>query len=103
VADLTKAPTGGEKPGHTNGRLSAARWYLLVAVVVSTLSTAAGGVAYTSWSIGQQDRTERENDRRWCQLLTTLDDAYRAAPPQSETGRRLAADIHQLRAELGCG
>jgi len=92
-----------EKPRHTNGRLSKPRWYLLVAVVVSTLSTAAGGVAYTSWSIGQQDRTERENDRRWCQLLATLDDAYRATPPQTPTGQRLAADIHELRSQLGCG
>ncbi len=93
---------GGE-PKHVNGRLSKPRWYLLVAIVLSSLSTAGGGVAYTSWSIGQQDQTERENDRRWCQLLTTLDEAYRATPPQSPTGQRVAADIHSLRRELGCG
>lgn len=102
MTDLDKAHP--DKPKHANGtRLSRPRWYLLVAIVVSTLSTAGGGVAYTSWSIGNQDRTERENDRRWCQLLTTLDEAYLAAPPQTDTGKRLAADIHELRGELGCG
>lgn len=89
---------------HANGgRLSMPRWYLLVAIVVSLLLTAVSGVAYTNWSIGQQDRAERANDQRWCRLLTTLDQAYRAAPPTSETGQRLAADIHELRQELGCG
>lgn len=88
---------------HANGRaLSMPRWYLLAAVVVSLLLTAVAGVVYTNWSIGQQNRAERENDRRWCELLTTLDDAYQASPPQSPAGRQLAADVHKLRAELGC-
>lgn len=89
---------------HANGRaLSLPRWYLLVALAGSMLLLSLAGVWYTNWSIGQQDKAERANDQRWCQLLTTLDDAYQAAPPQTETGRRLAADIHRLRADLGCG
>lgn len=87
-----------------NGRgpLTTPRWYLLVAVVVSMMLLAAAGIAYTNWSIKRQSAAERESDRRWCQLLTTLDDAYQAAPPQTDTGRRLATDVHNLRAELGC-
>jgi hypothetical protein len=86
-----------------NGRLSMPRWYLLVAIVGSMLLLSLAGVVYTNWSIHQQDRAERANDQRWCKLLTTLDEAYQATPPQTPTGQRLAADIHKLRQELGCG
>jgi hypothetical protein len=75
----------------------------LAAIGLSLIMLGGGGYAYTNWSISQQDKAERANDQRWCKLLTTLDEAYRATPPQSPTGQRLAADIHNLRAELGCG
>lgn len=102
MADIVKR--SDEKPKQTNGRaLSLPRWYLLVAIVGSMLALSLAGVRYTNWSIARQDKSERANDQRWCRLLTTLDEAYQAAPPQSETGRRLATDIHQLRQELGCG
>jgi hypothetical protein len=77
-------------------------WYALLAVLVSLLLLGGGGWWYTTYAIGRQDATERENDRRWCELLGTLDEAYQGTPPQSELGRRLAADIHALRTELGC-
>lgn len=83
-------------------RLSTPRWYLLLAIVVSMLALAVAGVIYTNYSIKRQNATERENDRRWCALLSTLDGAYSSAPPQTETGRRVAAAIHDLRIELGC-
>lgn len=87
-----------------NGRaLSTPRWYVLLAIVGSTLLLGLAGFWYTNWSISQQDKSERANDQRWCKLLTTLDDAYRSAPPQTDTGRRLATDIHRLRQDLGCG
>ncbi len=88
---------------HANGRLSMPRWYLLLAIVGSMLLLSLAGVWYTNWSVSQQDKSERANDQRWCKLLTTLDEAYQATPPQTPTGQRVAADIHNLRAELGCG
>lgn len=101
-----------KNPSPHNG-LSPWRWRVFLAVVVSTLAVGVAGVAYTNWAVGEQRKAERaaaaelraaerEADRRWCRLLTTLDDAYQAAPPQSDTGRRLAADVHALRADLGC-
>lgn len=84
------------------GRLAMPRWYLLVVTFAATLLLAVLGVLYTNWSISRQDKAERENDRRWCEMLVTLDDAYGSTPPQSELGRRLAADIHKLRIDLGC-
>lgn len=94
--------------------LSRPRWRVLVVVVASTMAIGGAGIAYTNWAVGEQRKAdrkaqtelrqaEREADRRWCRMLTTLDEAYQAAPPQSETGRRLAADIHELRTDLGCG
>lgn len=83
-------------------RIPRSRWYVLLAVFVSCLAIGSAGVSYTSWAVGEQRKAEREADRRWCELLTTLDSAYQAAPPQTETGRRLAADVHKLRSDLGC-
>lgn len=93
--------------------LSPPRWRVLVAVVLSTMGLGGAGIVYTNWAVGEQRkaerraeaellRAEREADRRWCELLITLDDAYGATPPQSSTGQRLAADVHNLRVDLGC-
>lgn len=100
MVHVRKEPAG--EKAH-NGRLSMPRWYLLLVMVGSMLMLSGAGVLYTNWSISQQDKAERANDQRWCKLLTTLDEAYQATPPQTPTGQRLAADIHNLRAELGCG
>lgn len=83
--------------------LSVPAWWTLAVSVALLIVLGVGGVLYTNRTVSQQDKLERANDQRWCKLLTTLDDAYQSTPPQSETGRRLAADIHALRAELGCG
>jgi len=78
-------------------------WYTLVVSVLLLIVLGVGGVLYTNRTVSQQDKAERANDQRWCKLLTTLDEAYQATPPQTPTGQRVAADIHNLRAELGCG
>jgi len=78
-------------------------WYTLAVSVLLLIVLGVGGVLYTNRTVSEQDKAERANDQRWCKLLTTLDEAYRATPPQSPTGQRVAADIHNLRAELGCG
>jgi hypothetical protein len=84
-------------------KLSTPRWYALVVIVVSIMALAIAGVLYTNYAIARQDKIERENDRRWCELLVTLDEAYQGNPPQSETGRAVARTIHDLRNALGCG
>jgi hypothetical protein len=69
---------------------------MLVAVLLSSLGA---GVAALTMSRHQQ----AENDRRWCSLLTDLDNAYRAPPgPASELGQKVAAEIHRLRVSFGC-
>ncbi|MFE9960108.1 hypothetical protein [Micromonospora sp. NPDC005299] len=37
-----------------------------------------------------------------CSLVVTLDDTYRATPPQTPTGRQIADQMSQLRTRLDC-
>lgn len=77
-------------------------WYALVAICVAMALLVAGGMGYTSYVDGEREAAEREADRRWCQLLVTLDQAYSAVPPSTELGRRVAGAIHTLRVDLDC-
>jgi hypothetical protein len=44
------------------------------------------------------------DDREWCGVLTTLDEANQHSPtPQSKYGRTLVRDFHVLRIQHGCG
>lgn len=46
------------------------------------------------------------NDRKWCALVSTIDQANAAAhpqPPKGSFGARFVTEIHALRGELGCG
>ncbi len=82
--------------------LPVSAWRTLVVAVACMVILAVAGVLYTGHAIREQDRAEREQDRRWCALLVTLDDQYRAPPPTTETGRRVAAAIAFLRESFGC-
>lgn len=70
-------------------------WYALAVIVLSTLTMAL-------LAIGIAQHTARESERKWCSIVVTLDDAYRQTPPSSTVGRQLAADMAQLRRDLGC-
>lgn len=69
--------------------------YWWVALLLSSLTT--GFVAIV---IAQ--RSNAEGQRKWCQVVVTLDDAYREKPPTTESGRNFAGSIAQLRHDLGC-
>jgi hypothetical protein len=82
--------------------LSKPRWMVLVTIVLSMMALAAAGVLYTGHVDGQREVAERESDRRWCELLNTLDQAYSTVPPSTELGRRVADAIRKLRTDLDC-
>lgn len=82
--------------------LSMPRWYLLLVVCLSLVTLAGMNIGYTSYVDSQREKAEREADRRWCQLLTTLDSAYTAAPPTTPTGVRVAEAVRTLRLTLQC-
>lgn len=67
----------------------------LVMVLAFAVIVAAGSILYSN-------HVARESERKWCGLVTSLDDAYRAAPPQSQLGQKLARDIYQLRVDFHC-
>jgi hypothetical protein len=82
-------------------------WYAIAVSFVACLVIALAGVGYTNYVQSQaRHRTEAEraeSDRRWCALLTELDNAYATSPgPTTEVGKKVAAEIHQLRVGFGC-
>jgi hypothetical protein len=70
-------------------------WYSLFAVVTSCLLVGLFAVVYAR-------HESHEANRKWCKLVVTLDDAYRRTPPSTESGKRVAAEIHNLRSEFQC-
>jgi hypothetical protein len=74
----------------------------LLIVFVTFMIVAGIGIVYISRVDEARARAEREADRRWCQLLITLDDANVSTPPETEFGRAIAVRIHELRTQLGC-
>jgi hypothetical protein len=81
--------------------------YAVVVAFFACLAIALASVVYTNHVQGQAERRARmeraESDRRWCALLNELDGAYSAPPgPTTETGRKVAIEVHQLRADFGC-
>lgn len=87
-----------EKPN-----LSRPRWLLLATVVASMLLVGLAGVVYIGHVDNRRAAAERESDRRWCDLLVTMDDAYTSgSPPSTDVGKRVASAVHVLRVQLGC-
>lgn len=78
------------------------RWYRFAAVVVSLLVLGIASVSWTAYVDHRRAAAERESDRRWCDLLSTLDEAYSSTPPSTDLGRRVADAIHSLRVDLDC-
>jgi hypothetical protein len=81
--------------------------YAIVVAFFACVCIALAGVVYTNYVQSQaRHRTEAEraeSDRRWCALLVELDSAYQSSPrPTTETGRKVADEIHKLRIEFGC-
>lgn len=82
-------------------------WYAIAVAFVACLLSAGGAIVYAGVVQRQaEQRTEAEraeSDRRWCALLTELDNAYHIKPgPTTDVGRKVAAEIHELRISFGC-
>lgn len=70
-------------------------WYAIAVAFVACLVAAAAALLFA-------DYVQRQNDRRWCALLTDVSRGQRESPPQTASGRRFAANIDDLRREFGC-
>ena len=71
------------------------RWYQILIIFLIQVVLTIGAISFAVW-------LDRRNAQRWCDVVITLDRAYRATPPQTDTGRKLASDIARLRADLSC-
>ena len=71
------------------------RWYVLAVILVSALSVGMASIFYAN-------HVARESERKWCSVVATIDSSYRATPPTTPTGKKLAADMAALRRELHC-
>lgn len=72
--------------------------YALILAYVTAILIGVGSVVYTGIAVG-------ENNRKWCDLLIPLDDAYTGNPqqrPQTAIGKQVAASIHRLRTDFEC-
>jgi hypothetical protein len=70
-------------------------WYLLVVAFLSSVVMGITAIMYA-------DSAARKSNQQWCDIVTTLDDAYTAQPPQTETGQRIAREMKRMRHDFGC-
>ncbi|MEU4367565.1 hypothetical protein [Micromonospora chersina] len=70
-------------------------WQALAVSFVCAFLAAGAAMIYAN-------KVARDSERKWCGIVSTMDDAYRQTPPQTPAGRKLAADIAQLRGQFGC-
>jgi hypothetical protein len=59
---------------------------LLVSVVLGV-----GGVLYVAY-----------NNQKWCKVITTFTDSWAESPPSTKSGKDLAANMQDLKGDLGC-
>jgi hypothetical protein len=71
------------------------KWYALLTVYVSMIALAVMSVVYSN-------RVSTRTSQQFCDIVTTLDNAYRSQPPQTAIGQKLARDMHELRHTLHC-
>lgn len=70
-------------------------WYAVTSLVVACVVIAGVSIQYANY-------VDRKSNQRWCQMLSQIDDSYKAKPPTTDQGRRFADTIHQLRVDFGC-
>ncbi|MDG4796226.1 hypothetical protein [Micromonospora sp. WMMD1082] len=70
-------------------------WQTLLVALVFAVGAAGASMWYAS-------AVAAESQRKWCGVVSTLDDAYEVTPPQTPAGRKIAEDIARLRADFGC-
>lgn len=71
---------------------------LLYAAIVAGVSSLIMGIAAVQYA----DYVDRKSNQRWCGVVTTLDEVYRSAPPQTTSGQVLAHEMAILRREFRC-
>jgi len=69
---------------------------------VCMLALTGISIQYANYAVSQLNEAERDNDRKWCDLVVFYTDYYRENPPQTELQRRQFALMEHRRTDLGC-
>lgn len=74
--------------------------WALVMFAAMFVALSVAGIAYTG-------HERRQSDKRWCDLLTTVDQPDRPIPSTGDSqrdaaNRKAQQQLHQLRIDLGC-
>lgn len=70
-------------------------WWSHMAVFASVLLVGIICIWYAN-------KASEDSSRSICPLVNTLDEAYRETPPPSPAGKKVAANIAELKARLSC-
>jgi hypothetical protein len=77
---------------------SGTRKWLLYSTLITALTSIVMGIVamqYANYAV-------RKSTQQWCDVVTTLDDAYKQTPPTSPAGQRLAQEMARLRIKFEC-
>lgn len=82
------------------------RWaYVVLVLLLTATALVVVSITYTRHVQHETEqsfrRAQQVNNRRWCALLSSLDQPN--VPATTERGRQVQKQIHELRLGLGCG
>lgn len=69
-------------------------WWAMLMVLLVAVLVAGGCIVYTNY-------VQRESNRRWCDVMVTLD--TQTTPATTPAAVDFRRKIHKLRLSLGCG
>ena len=83
-----------------------AHWYRWFVLVGTCLFLSVGSMVIAIHSsqvaVDRERAARRQTEKAMCVIVVTLDSAYRANPPSTETGRKVARGMADLRAAYHC-
>ncbi|MFC0029178.1 hypothetical protein ACFFMM_06525 [Micromonospora chaiyaphumensis] len=82
--------------------MTAAQWHLGSRTTRLMIASFLFALVATISSMVYANAVARESVQNLCALVVTLDDTYRATPPQTPTGRQIADQVSKLRTSLDC-
>ena len=104
---MTEPPQNGAETLMTTKSIVVTRmdrrtFYALLMCFLSCLMLSVATGIYVAKSSNDTLAKANQSTKNFCSLVQTLDSSYRAAPPQTVTGRLVASEIHDLVIHLGC-
>lgn len=77
------------------------RWIIALLIVI-VLAVGVNSIVYANYVGRRSEDQGRQNIQNFCTLMIVLDDAYQAATPTTEVGKKVRDAVHTLRIQLGC-